>query len=1674
MTGRKMSLLEFWRSKRERGALLVRANQLRLLPSQLKQLLGDSGVRAGLQNSRVASLLPPVGTEVFRRFTPTSLEEIQQRHEAEEKEQERRKKMEEVAEKEQPKPASDLEAGKLLPFIYGDPPPELLKTPLEELDPFYQSQKMFLVLGEGNMVHRFNAEPSCYLLSPFNPLRTIAIKILLHFLFNLFIMLTVLTNCALMVLSDPPAWTQTLQYLFTAIYTFEAIVKIVSRGFCVGKFTFLRDPWNWLDVMVIILAFLSEFTDLFSVLSLASRVLKIIPVIPGMKATVGAFIQSVKRLADVIVLLVLGLCVLSLMCMHLFMGSLRNKCVILPGQSNRTYYQPDDYPLYSTNQTGSSDFDFSNYINRMENYYFLPGQIDPLLCGNSSDSGVCPEGYTCIRGGRNPNYGFTSYDSFGWSLLSQVRLMTQDFWDNLMMLTLRSSGKPYLTVFLLVVFPGSFCLLSLFLAVVVMAFCEQEEAVVTAAKRKEEEFKQIVEALKKRGEEEQAACRTEHSENQNGEDEQKQTAMKESGNQSSCPPCCLVLLKWNCCSCWRWCKQRLHAFVMNPFFDLVIVICLILNTLHMATQHYPMTLEFECHWSVAHLVFTAIFAAEMVLKILALDPYGYFQVGWNTFESILVLFSLIHLSLADVWSVPWIPIALRVLRLARWWPSFNMFLGIIWRSIRKVTLLLFIMVFFFTVVGTQLFGQNYKDCVCRIAADCELPRWHMTNFFSTFVVIFRVLCGEWVEIMWDCMEVSGQTTCLVFCMTVVIIGNLLILNVFLTLLLNSFILVAPEEKDENNLHKALEWIKIWILALLGKKNPVNPDHTGVDSKEDNRKEYLALNLVMSDQPVSEDKVLSGNHSNQTSSDHNIKPQRVPIATAEVDIEFKTPEDKEQEKKCDDVQKPTEDHEDHEGNTPEDCCSDNTSQGAGRVWSNIRRACFLIVQHKYFESFIIIIIVLSSVALMFEDVHLHQRQVLKKVVETADQVFTYLFLLEMLLKWIAYGLKKYFTNAWCWLDFLILDVFMVSLMADVLGFSGIGAIQFLRTLRALGPLRALSRFPGLRLVVEVLVRTIPPLFDMLLVCLTVWLVFSLLGVDMFAGKFYYCFNDTSEEYFLPEVVNNKSDCFSLIMENFSDVRWKNLKINYDNVPNGYISLLHLAASADWMDLLYAAVDARMVEDQPVYEHNVLMHLYFICFFIIGSFFIFTFFIRAIIDHLQREKFGRKHIFMTEEQHKYSKCLKDRFSRNPQAPTPRPQNQGRARLFDLVTGRYFEFFMMGIICLNMVILMVETYDQSYEADHILYWFHFTFILIFLIEFILKISAFGQRYFADGLNVLDFVLLVMCVISLFLADLMEKYFVSPTAFSMLRLVRVARILCLIRYARGIQKLLTAFVGLLPALFNIGLVLLLLMVTFSIFGMFNFAYVKREAMIDDMFNFETFWNSMICVFMISTTSGWGGMLYPMMNNPPDCDPYAEHPGSMVRGDCGNPTVGIIFFVTFVCLSYLLVVHLYLTVILETLNSEDTEMLSDDDLQRFYKTWSKFDPNASQFIPYSKLSDFCDALQDPLRIPKPNTIKLIHMDLPLFPGDKIHCVDVFLTLAAQVLGESAEMDTLKARMEEKFTTNSSKVSNEPISSTLRRKQEEVAAKVIQRAYRKGLMQCGDGGEMAAESEDGGGGVSGV
>jgi len=302
-----------------------------------------------------------------------------------------------------------------------------------------------------------------------------------------------------------------------------------------------------------------------------------------------------------------------------------------------------------------------------------------------------------------------------------------------------------------------------------------------------------------------------------------------------------------------------------------------------------------------------------------------------------------------------------------------------------------------------------------------------------------------------------------------------------------------------------------------------------------------------------------------------------------------------------------------------------------------------------------------------------------------------------------------------------------------------------------------------------------------------------------------------------------------------------------------------------------------------------------------------------------------------------------------------------------------------------------------------------------------------------------------------------VSPTLFRVIRLARIGRVLRLIRGAKGIRTLLFALMMSMPALFNIGLLLFLVMFIYAVFGMANFAYVKKRDGLDDMFNFETFGNSMICLFQISTSAGWDNLLSPVMAAPPDeCDPALVNAGTHARGNCGSPSVGVAFFVSYIIISFLIVVNMYIAIILENFSvatEESAEPLSEDDFEVFYEVWEKFDPQATQFMEYNKLSDFADALDPPLRIAKPNKIQLISMDMPMVSSGRIHCLDILFAFTKRVLGEGGEMDMLRGQMEERFmASNPSKISYEPITSTLRRKQEELSAVVIQRAYRHHLV----------------------
>ncbi|XP_065082778.1 sodium channel protein para isoform X25 [Ochlerotatus camptorhynchus] len=1977
---------------------------------------------------------------LFRPFTRESLAAIERRiADAEAKQRElekkraegetgfgRKKKKKEIRyddedEDEGPQPDSTLEQGVPIPVrMQGSFPPELASTPLEDIDTFYANQRTFVVVSKGKDIFRFSATNALYVLDPFNPIRRVAICILVHPLFSFFIITTILTNCILMIMPSSPT-VESTEVIFTGIYTFESGVKVMARGFILQPFTYLRDAWNWLDFVVIALAYVTMGIDLGNLAALRTfrvlRALKTVAIVPGLKTIVGAVIESVKNLRDVIILTMFSLSVFALMGLQIYMGVLTQKCI-------------KEFPMDGSwgNLTA---INWERHNNNDSNWFFSETGDTPL-CGNSSGAGQCEEGYICLQGyGDNPNYGYTSFDTFGWAFLSAFRLMTQDYWENLYQLVLRSAGPWHMLFFIVIIFLGSFYLVNLILAIVAMSYdelqkkAEEEEAAEEEALREAEEAAAAKAAKleahaaaaaaaanpeiakspsdfschsyelfvgQEKGNDdnnkEKMSIRSEGLESvseitrttaptataagtakarkvsaaslslpgspfnlrrgsrgshqftiRNGrgrfvgvpgsdrkplvlstyldaqehlpyaDDSNAVTPMSEENgaiivpvyyanlgsrhssytshqsrisytshgdllggmtkesrlrnrsarntNHSIVPPANMgpnmsyvdsnhkgqrdfdmsqdctdeagkikhndnpfiepsqtqtvvdmkdvmvlndiieqaagrhsrasdhgedddedgptfkdkaveftmrmieVFCVWDCCWAWLKFQEWVSFIVFDPFVELFITLCIVVNTLFMALDHHDMDPDMERALKSGNYFFTATFAIEATMKLIAMSPKYYFQEGWNIFDFIIVALSLLELGLEGVQGLSVLRSfrLLRVFKLAKSWPTLNLLISIMGRTVGalgNLTFVLCIIIFIFAVMGMQLFGKNYTDNVDRFP-DKDLPRWNFTDFMHSFMIVFRVLCGEWIESMWDCMLV-GDVSCIPFFLATVVIGNLVVLNLFLALLLSNFgssSLSAPTADNETNkiaeafnrISRFSNWIKLNVANVLkfvkskltSQIASVQPAGKGVcpcisaehgeneleltpddiladgllkkgvkehnqlevaigdgmeftihgDLKNKGKKNKQLMNNSKDDDTASIKSY--GSHKNRPYKDESHKGSAETMEGEEKRDASKEDLgiDEELDDECDGEEGPLDgeliihaDEDEVIEDAPADCCPDNCYKKfpvlAGdddapfwQGWGNLRLKTFQLIENKYFETAVITMILLSSLALALEDVHLPHRPILQDVLYYMDRIFTVIFFLEMLIKWLALGFRVYFTNAWCWLDFIIVMVSLINFVASLCGAGGIQAFKTMRTLRALRPLRAMSRMQGMRVVVNALVQAIPSIFNVLLVCLIFWLIFAIMGVQLFAGKYFKCV-DKNKTTLSHEIIPDVNAC---IAENYT---WENSPMNFDHVGKAYLCLFQVATFKGWIQIMNDAIDSREVGKQPIRETNIYMYLYFVFFIIFGSFFTLNLFIGVIIDNFNEQKKkagGSLEMFMTEDQKKYYNAMKKMGSKKPLKAIPRPRWRPQAIVFEIVTNKKFDMIIMLFIGFNMVTMTLDHYKQADTFSAVLDYLNMIFICIFSSECLMKIFALRYHYFIEPWNLFDFVVVILSILGLVLSDLIEKYFVSPTLLRVVRVAKVGRVLRLVKGAKGIRTLLFALAMSLPALFNICLLLFLVMFIFAIFGMSFFMHVKDKSGLDDVYNFKTFGQSMILLFQMSTSAGWDSVLDGIINED-DCLPPDNDKG--YPGNCGSATIGITYLLAYLVISFLIVINMYIAVILENYSqaTEDVqEGLTDDDYDMYYEIWQQFDPDGTQYIRHDQLSDFLDVLEPPLQIHKPNKYKIISMDIPICRGDMMFCVDIldaltkdFFARKGNPIEETAELGEVQQRPDE--------VGYEPVSSTLWRQREEYCARLIQHAWRRHKerkLEGGGGGDDtdadACDNDDGGG-----
>lgn len=115
---------------------------------------------------------------------------------------------------------------------------------------------------------------------------------------------------------------------------------------------------------------------------------------------------------------------------------------------------------------------------------------------------------------------------------------------------------------------------------------------------------------------------------------------------------------------------------------------------------------------------------------------------------------------------------LRVFKLAKSWPTLNLLIGIIGRTMGALGNLCFVLaiiIFIFAVMGMQLFGPAYQSYY-----GADMPGWNFDDFLHSFMIIFRVLCGEWIDSMWNCIRANSTYMCIPFFLLTMIIGNLVV------------------------------------------------------------------------------------------------------------------------------------------------------------------------------------------------------------------------------------------------------------------------------------------------------------------------------------------------------------------------------------------------------------------------------------------------------------------------------------------------------------------------------------------------------------------------------------------------------------------------------------------------------------------------------------------------------------------------------------------------------------------------------------------------------------------------------------------------------------------------------------------------------------------------------------
>nr|XP_032624033.1 voltage-dependent P/Q-type calcium channel subunit alpha-1A isoform X11 [Chelonoidis abingdonii] len=644
----------------------------------------------------------------------------------------------------------------------------------------------------------------------------------------------------------------------------------------------------------------------------------------------------------------------------------------------------------------------------------------------------------------------------------------------------------------------------------------------------------------------------------------------------------------------------------------------------------------------------------------------------------------------------------------------------------------------------------------------------------------------------------------------------------------------------------------------------------------------------------------------------------------------------------------------------------------------RRLCHYIVNLRYFEMCILIVIAMSSIALAAED-PVQPNATRNNVLRYFDYVFTGVFTFEMVIKMVDLGLVlhqgAYFRDLWNILDFIVVSGALVAFAftSNSRGSSkgkDINTIKSLRVLRVLRPLKTIKRLPKLKAVFDCVVNSLKNVLNILIVYMLFMFIFAVVAVQLFKGKFFYC-TDESKEF--------EKDCRGeyLVYEKDNEVKaqkreWKKYEFHYDNVLWALLTLFTVSTGEGWPQVLKHSVDATYENQGPSPGYRMEMSIFYVVYFVVFPFFFVNIFVALIIITFQEQGDKMMEEYSLEKNERA--CIDFAISAKP-LTRHMPQNKQsfQYRMWQFVVSPPFEYTIMAMIALNTIVLMMKFDKASTAYENVLKMFNHVFTSLFSLECLLKIMAFGV------LN--NFINL-----------------------SFLRLFRAARLIKLLRQGYTIRILLWTFVQSFKALPYVCLLIAMLFFIYAIIGMQVFGNIgiedeEEESAITEHNNFRTFFQALMLLFRSATGEAWHEIMLSCLSGKP-CD---ENSG-IKEHECGNE-FAYFYFVSFIFLCSFLMLNLFVAVIMDNFEylTRDSSILGPHHLDEYVRVWAEYDPAACGRIHYKDMYSLLRVISPPLGLGKkcPHRVackRLLRMDLPVADDNTVHFNSTLMALIRTAL----------------------------------------------------------------------------